>query len=172
MPEMCCLLWQLGKIQYCYMQQSTMVFYQLTVIWVWLTAVKSSVCNISAWHHGREWDLCEIAVSEQTSPNCFCSLYKPPTSSAPTIIFEAQFISVLKGPAERSESYFQFLRCILMYPLPVETTCTFLPGLSTATHYQLGILGERFLKKILEVSQKYIINVIKGVVPIGRPILK
>lgn len=47
----------------------------------------------------------------------------------------------------------------MTYPLPVKTTCTSLPGLSTVTHYQLGILKLKFLKKILEVSPKHIINV-------------
>lgn len=122
----------------------------------------SGILELGSVEVGSVWSSCVWA------PNCFHS-----SSVAPSCL-QAQSISIFKGswyPAR------VFKTCRVRFSTPQRPTdapssswdnCTSLLGLSTTTHYQLGILAERVLK-ILELSQKYILMELKST---GRSILK
>lgn len=129
-----------------------MAFCQLTPSWVWLTAVTIQCLeywSLATWKGvGSVWNSCVWA------PNCFHS-----SSAFPSSLQAQGIISIFKSSQCPSRV---FKTCGVRFSTPQRPTdapssswdnCVSLPGLSSATHYQLGTLEERFLK-IWEFSQK------------------
>lgn len=81
---------------------------------------QSSVWNTGAWQCGREWDLCEAAVSEHQTAPIPAVLFPPVCRHRASASLKA--LGVLQGSSKPAESDFQLLRGPLMPPLPAETT--------------------------------------------------